>query len=174
MDHHLRPSPRTARCIGETHAVGRRHKSRYSQGHRFPHDRRQSVRGSARSGLVTTRRSDQELCGSDGAPQGYPPPAPQRAEERAPGARFRRRFAALTRAMRSPIDWQLSERRPRRVTARAGVKRGGYETGWSRFRSHGTLLVAAAELALDRVGQNADQGLRRAAPRRSPARSASI
>jgi hypothetical protein len=43
------------------------------------------------------RRSDWGLCGSEGARQGYPP--------------FRRRCAALTRAMRSRWSGQLSERR---------------------------------------------------------------
>ncbi len=47
------------------------------------------------------RRSDVGLFGSEGARQGFPPLAPQRAGMRAPGPRHARRCAALTRAMRS-------------------------------------------------------------------------
>ena len=61
--------------------------------------------------LPGRRRSDRGLFGSEGARQGCPP--------------FRRRCAALTRAMRSRCSGQLSERRPRcSVAAESGLVLG--------------------------------------------------
>jgi len=56
--------------------------------------------------------TDAPIChsaGADGAPQGFPP--------------FRRRFAALTRAIRSPLGKQLSERRQRAYSRHRGSNR---------------------------------------------------
>lgn len=82
---------------------------------------------------------------------------PSALEDARRGPRFRRRFAALTRAMRSRIDRHLSERRPRRVSARAASSVAGTKLASRRAYDHtGTLLVAAAEFALDRVGHGAE------------------